>query len=852
MHSSHITRKSTERLSNSHSWHHRLIGSLAVLYALFSSLTTAHCETLVSCTGTPGDAYDRGFYIPSYPGNTLDTARLELSSFNLGNYKVTLTARRNTYDGTILGTSTVSFSLTTIYPSAKSITFPFPSPRIAKGSRVCFILTLEESPSGSLYYSVPGTSGGCTSVVQTDGTRPPLDTFRRNGVNLVITGQDTLIVAPGESIQSAIDAAAVGDTVHVDAGTFTENIHLRSGVNVVGSGFNSTTLRGLGDGTVVTAIGVTNSRFEGFRITRSGTTGDSGVLISGGSLLLDNNWITGNLDGVRIQSRSSSIIRNNIIQGNGSATDSIVNYGIISLNSTPLIANNLVISNSGVGIYLAWPDSAGTQVINNTVSGNTDSGIWCYNGANAIIKNNIFRANVSGISATHGAVPQISFNDVVDNTWKNYDSQVGGIANPGPGDISVDPLFDEASSPPFALGIGSHCINAGDPNPIYNDRDGTRNDIGCFGGPSASLGGLGSPLSTGFLFSNIGKIPTSEITQSGASIGLANVRSSVASALSIYPYKDAPLGGNLWLHGLFGSSDTAIRYYRIYAAKWTGNTPPAAADFQPITDPLSKIRYTINPSGTVTSTLESIGPDANGLYRRTDSGYWSHSDLMMIWNTYALPDGRYDILCKGYLLFLGNPVELTLPENALTRITVTINNQPVTAKINRLLNNSGVEIPACGFVPLATDRENLKFDITASHPSGFLRDFTLEALYGRNGYGGVIAHDHYAGLHDSAPPTWGGVTGVISNSAPSHASGALVPWTSCAYQFRLTAWARTTDGFNHLYYAQYNDHYSLNVRSLIPTHCVADLDGDGDVDGADLAIFAAQYGRTNCLSAPVQ
>lgn len=827
-----------------------LRGFLALL-SLLSCLVNGSAETLVSCSGTPGDFYDRGFYIPSYPGNTLDTATLEFSSFDLGNYQVTLTARRSTYDGAILGKSTMAFNLSSGHPLSKTVTFPFPSVRIAKGSRVCFTLTLVESPGTSLYYAVPGTTGGCTTVIQTDGTRPPLDTFRRNGVGLVITGQDTLIVAPGESIQAAIDAAAVGDTVQVDAGTFTENIRLRTGVNVAGAGFNSTTLRGLGDGNVVTAAGVSNSFFQGFRITRSGTSGDAGVYINGGSLLLDNNWIIGNLDGIRIVNRSSSIIRNNIIQGNGNASDSTLDYGLISLNSTPLIANNLIISNSGAGIYLGWADSAGTQVINNTVVGNKDNGIWCYNGANAIIKNNIFRANTTGISASHGAVPQISFNDVVDNTWRDYDSQSGGIANPGPGDISVDPLFDPLSSPPFALALGSRAINAGDPNPIYNDRDGTRNDLGCFGGPSATLGGLGTPLTTGFLFSNIGKIPTSEISQSGVSAGLANVRSTVASALQIYPYKDAPFGGNLWLHGLFGSSDSVIRYYRLYAAKWNGSTPPAAGDFTPISDPLSKIRYTVNSSGTVSATLESIGPDSNGLYRRTDSGYWSHPDLLMIWNTQAVADGTYDLICKGYWMFLGVPIEMTLPENDLSRITVRVNNQRVTARINRLLSAAGVEIPACGYIPLATDRENLKFDITASHPGGFLRDFTLDVLYGRNTYGGVIAQDRYAGLHDAAPPVWNGVTGAISNSAPAHASGALAPWTSCAYQFRLTAWARTTDGFNHLYYDQFSDHYSLNVRSLIPTHCVADLDGDGDVDGADLAIFAAQYGRTNCLSAPV-
>lgn len=33
--------------------------------------------------------------------------------------------------------------------------------------------------------------------------------------------------------------------------------------------------------------------------------------------------------------------------------------------------------------------------------------------------------------------------------------------------------------------------------------------------------------------------------------------------------------------------------------------------------------------------------------------------------------------------------------------------------------------------------------------------------------------------------------------------------------------------------------------------CEGDFDGDGDVDGSDLAVFAADFGRTNCGSPPV-
>jgi parallel beta-helix repeat protein len=832
-----------------------VIHAFAILSIIAVMTLTGRAETLLTCTNntSTGDRIDRGFYVPNFPGNSLDSARLVFSSSTAGSYNVRLTVRSNAYDGIVLATDTTTFNLAASTDLA--VTFNFSSTRIRENSRVCFIITELSGPSTDLFYGVNNSFvGGCPTVVETEGTTPPIDTFRRNGVNLILNGQDTLIVAPGETIQAAIDAASVGDTVHVDPGTYTENLRLRSGVNVVGSGYGSTILRGVGNTNVVTSSGVTNSRFEGFKITRNGNNDNAGVVINGGSLLLNNNWITGNRNGVRING-GSPIVRNNIIDQNGSAADGLLNYGVISLSATPLIANNLIVSNTGAGIYLGWAASAGTQIINNTVADNTDNGIWCYNGANAIIKNNIFTRNSTGISASHGSIPLISFNDVWGNNWLNYDSQSGGVASPGPGDISADPRFDLLSSPPYHLAITSPCINAGDPNPLLNDLDGSRNDMGCFGGPGGTLGGVGPSVTSGFLFTSVGNIPTSEITKTGVSAGLANVSPAVGGALGIPPYKDAPFGASLWLNGLFGSSDGIVSHYRLYFAKWTGNTPPADGDFQPINDPLSKIKYTINPDATVSATLESIGPNADGLYKRTEDGYWAQRDLLAIWNTRALPNGRYDVIGKGYWYFslFGStfPLEVSLPPNALSRITLTVDNQQVTVEINRVLDQYGVQIPECGYIPLASNTQNLQFDITASHTDGYLLNWQLDALHGRNQYDGVIASDQYVGSHDATPPLWPGVSNTIFTSAPAHASHALQPWTSCAYQFRLSAWARTTDGFGHLYYQTFSDHYSLNVLSDASGFCTADLDHDGDVDGADLAIFASQFGRTNCVAMPM-
>jgi len=601
------------------------------------------------------------------------------------------------------------------------------------------------------------------------------------------------------TIQAAINAASSGDIIYVFPGVYKEQVIMKDGVNLFGAGPDVTVIDGGGVyDQVVTFSGSTGTIISGFKITGSSsyplwTT--SGILCSSGPLIIQNNIITENYGGITV----------------GQA-------------GTPTIINNTIVKNKTAGICMGCPPTSQT-IMNNIIVGN-DTGIWYY-------------CNPSS--------GNISYNDVWGNDTNYFDNSAPGsfVPQPGTGEISQDPLFVDNID--YYLAEGSPCIDTGAPGPEYNDPDGTRNDMGAYGGPGA-IGGRSSFKGSGFIFTSIGKIPTSEITQDPAnpSHGLANVSDKVHEDFKIPKYTDSPFGGNLWIHGLFGDKDD-VDYYQILVGKWTNGTAPDPDDFVCLNDPLTKVKYIINPDGTVYHQYVNLGPktinSTDNLYQLTREGYWAHIDLRIIWNTRLWENGKYTLIYKAYRWDpISEKLKQVFPDpNELDHITIIVDNSPVTATIHNVKYDSGEEIPECGIINLSSDTENLRFTITAWHPNGYLKNYILDVLYGKNRYGGVIKSEHYDG---TSPPYWYGVEEQEFQSKDAE-PGALEPWQTCGYQFRLRVWSRTTDGYHYIIWGEFNDHYYINIGPH--NLCKGDFDHDGDVDGADLAIFASEFGRTDCL-----
>ena len=56
----------------------------------------------------------------------------------------------------------------------------------------------------------------------------------------------------------------------------------------------------------------------------------------------------------------------------------------------------------------------------------------------------------------------------------------------GTGNINADPLFVDAENGDYHLQNSSPCIDAGNPDAQYNDIDGSRNNMGAYGGPGGN------------------------------------------------------------------------------------------------------------------------------------------------------------------------------------------------------------------------------------------------------------------------------------------------------------------------------------------------------------------------------
>jgi uncharacterized protein YkwD len=265
---------------------------------------------------------------------------------------------------------------------------------------------------------------------------------------------DAVLEVPGEfaTLAEAL-AYAKGDViVQLAAGTFDETTPIgvpTPGIWIQGAGIDETVIRGDGTGHVLEAS--VDALIRDLTITGGGSGYfESGLWNTRGHVEVRNCRFTGNNVGIFTWCFSPDCdavvtVRNSIFDHNARAAIDANEHGVHHLVNNTIVAN-------GRGAVLNNPGS--------------------------VIENTIIVDNAGdGLAGIGSATAR--YNDVWGN-GRNY----SGI-EAGTGDIGVDPLFVDAGAEDYRLQASSPCRDAGNPASEYDDLDGSRNDMGAYGGPHA-------------------------------------------------------------------------------------------------------------------------------------------------------------------------------------------------------------------------------------------------------------------------------------------------------------------------------------------------------------------------------
>ncbi len=318
--------------------------------------------------------------------------------------------------------------------------------------------------------------------------------------DISLINSNSIIVSPGESIQTAIDSASAGDVIWVESGDFEGSLSFGGKDITVRSIAGPQHTKIISDFTSTIDIGPGGTLLD-FTITGSLNLDYAAIEVHGDGTLIKGNIIEDSpRNGIGRQvgiwgNTSSPTIANNVFRDNTCDEQHLSAVVVFVNNSSPRIINNIFYDNQCTAINMTQPTGTQPEVINNTIFGNR-AGIVVDARVNPILQ--VYRNNIV-VNNDHGLVINARYADN-SPTWENNlvfgnDNNYIDIADQTgiSGNISTDPMFRDSDNHDFHLKSGSQAIDSGSisnapsydfdgfPRPSDGDNNGTELiDMGAF------------------------------------------------------------------------------------------------------------------------------------------------------------------------------------------------------------------------------------------------------------------------------------------------------------------------------------------------------------------------------------
>lgn len=299
---------------------------------------------------------------------------------------------------------------------------------------------------------------------------------------------------------------------------------------------------------------------------------------------------------------------------------------------------------------------------------------------------------------------------------------------------------------------------------------------------------------------------------------------------------DQPFGRSITLFGWFGTASDATCYKVLY--RYSTDNGITWSGWSEVDRYLSsKWNDTINykwlpeklgpfspgPSGSPTNLYKipyRIDPDSDP----NTSEIWSYIDRIALFNTKLVPDGLCEFKVEGYVWDFDETHSATpatnldnnLPDS---KIIIRMDNTPPIVRILDLWL-AGFSRGVCEILGFGSG-DQISMDFRVWDQRGHLGNYTLDAVYGHDcrvmprPTSPNKARDNYND-NASGSPTWqGNMSYTTEYDGSTYGSGLPSPTAdcssmsysvmpanvmpSCAYQFRLRVWKRTTNGYGLIY-----------------------------------------------------